>query len=217
MEYIPYKGKSKKDLWLYLDELERLGLDMDAHTDIFDVMEEISQDLNGLCRLVERYSSTDSTYVFLYAAAAISHFAAEATKKIPPDVAVLDEITKLTFKMLQDVRWLTARPETLLALLSTIQMLTMSGRWNNSLVPKSFAEILQRCLRYGWADETRAALIQYDAVQILVYMSKAGILSSSFDEEQIKWFQEEIKRYQSGLKPDDSLKNATLDISALES
>ncbi len=217
MKYTPYKGKSEKDLWLYLDELERLNLDIDAHTDIFDVMEEISQDLDGLRRLVERYSSTDSAYVFLYAAAAISHFAAEATKKIPPDVATLDEITRLTFKMLQDVRWLTARPETLLALLSTIQMLIWSGGWNKNLVPNTFAEILQRCLSYGWANEARASLLQYDAVQILVYMSKTGILSSSFDEQQIKWFQDEVKRYQNQLKPDDLLKNVTLDSSKPES
>lgn len=213
MEYIPYKGKSEDDLWLYLEELERLSLDVDAHTDIFDVMEEISQSLDGLRRLVERYSSTNSAYVFLYAAAAISHFTAEATKKTPHDTTILDEITNLTFKMLQDVRWLTARPETLLALLSTIQMLILSGGWNKNLVPNTFAEILQRCLRYGWANETRADLIQYDALQILVYMSESETLSDCFKKEQIKWFQDEVKRYQSSLKADDLLKNVVLNFS----
>jgi|GEM_PF-6317424 len=216
MEYIPYKGKSKEDLWLYLDQLEQLDLNRDAWTDIFDVMEEISQDLDGLRRLVERYSNTSSAHVFGYAAAAISHFAREATSKIPPDTATLDEITRLTFKMLHDVRWLTAKPETLGGLLSTIQMLIWTGGWNKNLVPNTFAEILQRCLRFGWVDEGRADLIKYDAVQILIYMSKAGILSSSFDKEQIKWFQDEVKRYQSGLKPNDLLKNVTLDFSETE-
>lgn len=216
MEYIPYKGKNKEDLWLYLDQIEHLDLDRDAHTDIFDVMEEISHDLDGLRCLVERYSGTGSAYVFLYAAAAISHFTRKVTKKLPHDAAALDEITKLTFMMLHDVRWLTAKPETLLALLSTIQMLIVYGGWNRNLIPNTFAEILQRCLRFGWANEGRADLIKYDAVQILVYMSEAGILSSSFNKEQIKWFQDELKRYQSHLKPDDLLKNATLDFSETE-
>lgn len=216
MAYIPYKGKSKDDLWLYLDEIESLDPDIDAWTDIFDVMEEISQDIDGLSRLVERYSGTGSTYVFGHTAAAISHFTREATRKIPPDTATLDEITRLTFKMLYDVRWLTAQPDTLGGLLSTIQMLIWSGGWNKNLVPNTFAEILQRCLRFGWANEARSDLIKYHAVQTLIYMSKAGILSSSFDKEQIKWFQDEVKRYQSGLKPDDLLKNVTLDFSETE-
>jgi hypothetical protein len=42
-------------------------------------------------------------------------------------------------------------------------------------------------------------------------MSEAGILSSSFDKEQIKWFEDEVKRYQSGLKADDLLKNIAID------
>lgn len=213
MKYIPYKGKSKEDLWLYLDELEKLNLDMNAHTDIFDVLEEISKESNGLRLLVERYSNTSSTLVFGYVAAAISHFARTATREIPPNTATLDEIIELTFKMLQDVRWLTAQPNTLAGLLGTIQMLIWSGGWNERIVPKSFAEILQRCLKFGGVSEGQANLIQYDAVQILVYMSKAGILSSSFDKEQIKWFQDEVKRYQSCLKPDDSLKTVTLDFS----
>jgi hypothetical protein len=216
MEYIPYKGKSEEDMWLYLDELERLDLDRDAWTDTFDVMEEISQELAGLRRLVERYSGSFSSYVFGYVAAAVSHFAREATSKVTPDTAALDEIIELTFKMLQDVRWLTAQPHTLGGLLSTIQMLIWSGGWNKNLVPNTFAEILQRCLRFGWANEAGSDFIQRGAVEILIYMSKAKILSSSFDKEQIKWFQDEVKRYQAHLKPDDSLKNITLDFSEAE-
>lgn len=211
MEYIPYKGNSEEDLWLYLDKLEKLDLDMNAHTDIFDVLEEISKELGGLRHLVERYSNTSSTLVFGYVAAAISHFAREATRKIPPDTVILNEITELTFKMLQEVRWLTAQPDTLTGLLGTIQMLVWSGGWNKGIVPNTFAEILQRCLKFGWINEARADWIQREAVEILVYMSKAGILSSNFDKDQIRWFQDEVKRYQSGLKPDDLLKNVNLD------
>jgi hypothetical protein len=118
--------------------------------------------------------------------------------------------------MLHEVSWLTARPDTLGGLLITIQMSICSGGWNKKIIPNTFAEILQRCLKFGWANEGQANLIKYDVVQILVYMSEAGILSSSFDKEQIEWFQEEVKRYQSGLEPDDSLKNATLGFSEPE-
>ncbi len=55
-----------------------------------------------------------------------------------------------------------------------------------------------------------------DAVEILIDMSKAGILSSSFDIDQIKWFEDEVKHYQSHLKPDDSLKTVEFDFSELE-
>ncbi len=72
MEYVAYKGKSEEDLWLYLDELERLDLDIDAHTDIFDVMEEISQEIGGLRSLVERYSSTSSIHILLHASEFLS-------------------------------------------------------------------------------------------------------------------------------------------------
>lgn len=213
MEYIPYQGNSEEELWLYLDELEKLDLDMNAYTDIFDVMEEISKEISGLRLLVERYRNSNSVLVFGHAAAAISHFARVATRDIPPNTATLDEITRLTFKMLHDIRWLTARPDTLGGLLSTIQMLIWTGEWNKSLVPNTFAEILERCLKFGWANEGQANLIRYEAVQTLVYLSKAGLLTSQFSKDQITWFQNEIERYQSDLAPGDPLKTITLDFS----
>lgn len=210
MEYIPYKGKSKEDLWQYLDELEMLDLDREAHTDAFDVMEEISVDISGLRLMVERYANTASTYVYGYLAAAISHFARVATREIPPNTTILDELTELTFKMLNEVRWITAQPSSLSTLLNTLQMLIWSGKWNNEIVPDNFAEILQRCLKFGWVNEGHVYFIQHGTVGLLRDMFKAGILQSSFNKEQIKWFQDEVRRYQSHLEDNDSLKTITL-------
>ena len=216
MEYIPYQGQNEADVWLYLDELEKLDLDLNAHTDIFDVLEEISRDSGGLRRLVERYASSHSAYVFGYVAAAISHFARVQTSAAAPDQAALDEITELTFKMLRDVRWLTARPDTLAGLLNTIGMLIWSQGWNKSLVPETFAEILERCLKFGWAKEGQANLIRYQAVQIVVYLAQAGMLTGQFSQAQIIWFQREVESYQSGLAADDSLKSFTFNFAEPE-
>ena len=216
MEYIPYQGQNEADVWLYLDELERLDPERDAHTDIFDVLEKISREPSGLRRLVERYADSHSAYVFGYVAAAISHYARVQTSAAARDRAALDEITELTFKMLRDARWLTARPDTLTGLLNTIGMLIWSGGWNKSLVPETFAEILERCLKFGWPNEAQANLVRYQAFQILVYLSEAGMLTSQFNQDQITWFQKEVERYQAGLAPDDSLKSFTFNLAEPE-
>lgn len=191
MEYIPYKGDSEADMWLYLDELEMLNLDINAHTNIFDVMEEISRDIGGLRRLVERYSKTNSIHTICYTTAAISHFTRVATREIPPRTAILDEINRLTFKMLEDVRWLAAQPDILGGLLNTIQMLIRSGGWNKSIIPNIFGEILQRCLKFGWMQEGKAQMLQINALELLNAMCEKNIIESNFDAGQIKWLRDE--------------------------
>lgn len=193
MEY-SYKGKTEKDLWKYLDEIERDNLGFDDDTDIVEVTNEIAKSSSGRNALVERYGGSHSAYIVHYVWGAICIFTHVDDKANSIDSETLEEVCRLTFVMAERVRWLVVNPETLLGIFNVITTQVWRGFWNERKFPPTLYAMLERCLRFGWMNEGKAQHMQIETLTLLNMMCEKNIIGSNFDEVQINWLRDEAHR-----------------------
>lgn len=193
MEY-RYKGETEKDLWKYLDDIEKYDPDLSADTDVIEVMETIAVSPSGRSSLVERYSGSNSAYVAGYVWGTILSFTHVDNRANSLDSQTIDEICGLTFVIADRIRWMAVEPETLLSVFNAIRIQVWRGFWNERKFPPTLYAMLERCLRFGWMNEGKAQHMQIEVLSLLNMMCEKDIIESNFDEAQINWLRDEAHR-----------------------
>ncbi len=191
MEYLPYTGNSEEQQWEYLNKIEILPLDIHSHTDVSDVMDEITKTITGLTLLVERFSHSHSSHIVIYLVAAVSHYARDLTRSSQPSIEELNNLGELIIKLVANIRWRVMFPDSLSAILGIIQQLARSNYWTEQQFSPILIDLLQRCLKFGWINDAKALSVKLAAIQALIELCKKKVIETNFSHTQIEWFQSE--------------------------
>jgi hypothetical protein len=191
MKYLPYTGNSQEGQWEYLDKIEMLPLDMDSHTDVPEVIDEISKTIAGLNLLVERYCHSPSAYIVTYVVAAVSHYSRDLTGEPFPATSDMNNLSELIIKLLDNIRWRVMSPDSLSGLLGMIQRLVKCDYWSEKQFPPALVDLLQRCLKFGWVNDAKATAVKLAAIHTLTELCKKKAAETNFSDMQIEWFRSE--------------------------